>query len=91
MFRYCDLSFVHNLHMDIAFYAIDAYNRSMRVIENPKTKEQEPEVLDAATLAAIDKVDRWEPSTEAVTFDQALDRARERNKAWRNADQDLSA
>ena len=79
------------MHIDVAFYAPFAYNRFMRVVENPKAKEQEPEVLDAATLAAIDKAGRWEPDAEAVTFEQALDRARKRNQAWRNADQDLSA
>ncbi|BDI34311.1 hypothetical protein CCAX7_63620 [Capsulimonas corticalis] len=62
----------------------------MRVVENPKIKEQEPEVLDAATLAAIDKAGRWEPGAESVTFDEALARARKRNQAWRNADPDLN-
>jgi hypothetical protein len=68
------------MHIDVAFYVPMAHNGVLRVVENPKTKEQEPEVLDPETLAAIDKVERWEPRTETVAFDQDLDRASARNQ-----------
>ena len=54
-------------------------------------KEQEPEVLDATTLAAIDKSDRWESGNQGIPFDEALKRARTRHHAWQNAQLDQTA
>lgn len=48
----------------------------MSVLVKSRTKSEEPEVLDPATLAAIDKADRWAPETKGFTFDEALERAR---------------
>jgi hypothetical protein len=64
------------------------YNGIMSVVDKDRVKAPEPEVLDAATLAAIDKAGRWDPNAVGITFDEALERARKRNKAWRNAHPD---
>lgn len=48
----------------------------MQSTKKPAAKEQEPEVLDATTLTAIDKSDRWEPGNPGIPFDEALKHAR---------------
>jgi len=48
----------------------------MQSSKAPLTEQQEPEVLDADTLAAIDKSERWEPGNPGIPFDEALKRAR---------------
>ena len=53
--------------------------------EENQIVEQAPEVLDADTLAAIDKAKRWTPITPAISFDEALKNARARHRAWQNA------
>jgi len=63
----------------------------MLATKKTETKEQEPEVLDAATLAAIDEAERWEPGKQGITFDEALKRARTRHHAWPNAHLDQTA
>jgi hypothetical protein len=55
------------------------------------TNEQEPEILDATTLAAIDKSERWEPDNPGISFDEALKRARARHHAWQTAQLDKTA
>ncbi|HEY3331907.1 MAG TPA: hypothetical protein VGK19_17885 [Capsulimonadaceae bacterium] len=63
----------------------------MKATDDQTTEQQKPEVVDAETLAAIDKADRWSPDNAGVTFDEALKRARTRNHAWQNAQLDRSA
>jgi hypothetical protein len=62
----------------------------MRATKQTEIREQEPEELDAATLAAIDKAERYEPG-KGINFDEALQRARARHEAWQNVPLDQTA
>ena len=57
---------------------IFAYNRVMSVREKTTVEIQEPEALTPAPLATIDRTGRWEIGTKGVTFDEAMERARNR-------------
>ena len=63
----------------------------MQSTKAPTAKAQEPEILDEATLTAIDKSDRWEPGNPGITFDEALKHARTRHHAWQTAQLDQTA
>lgn len=63
----------------------------MKTLENRKIKEQEPEVLDAATLAAIDKAQESLESGRGLTIKEARELNRKRYQAWKTISEDLTA
>lgn len=54
----------------------------MKTPDANKTKEQEPEVLDVATLAAVDKVQPSFDAGEGLTIQETRELNRKRYRMW---------
>jgi hypothetical protein len=62
----------------------------MKTLAIKKNKEQEPEVLDEATLAAIDKAQESFETGQGMTIQQVRELNRKRYQAWLKISQDPS-
>jgi hypothetical protein len=70
---------------------IYVYNRGMKTLEAHTSTEQEPEVLDAATLAAVDRAQRSFEAGDGITVKDARELNRRRYQVWLNAPHGLTA
>ena len=65
-------------------YLGNIYNGPMKSVEANKSNEQDPEVLDAATLAAVDKAQPCFEAGLGLTIEEARELNRGRYQAWLN-------
>ena len=70
------------------FLPISVYNEDMKAVQRT-IQNQEPEVLDAATLAAIEKGVKSLDEGKGVSVENVRPLIRERYQAWLKITQDL--
>jgi hypothetical protein len=75
----------------VELYPNCVYNKNMRSVDSKKTEGQKPEVLDAATLAAVDKAQQSFEAGEGLTIEEARELNRKRYHAWLNTPVDRAA
>lgn len=79
---------VNKQFVDVVFSPIPVYNEDMKATQTT-IDSQEPEVLDAATLAAIDKGVKSLDEGKSLPIEDVRTLVRERYQAWLKITQDL--
>lgn len=66
------------------------YTEIMKAFDADAMNEREPAVLDAATLAAVDKAQQSFDAGKGLTIKEARELNRRRYQAWLNLPMDLN-